>query len=67
MSATLRIEKMHCGSCAKRVTNAILGVEPSADIKIDIEGRTVIVAPAAKAEEMLSALEAAGYPAVVAA
>ena len=67
MSATLKIEKMHCGSCAKRVTNAILGVEPSADITIDIEGRTVTVAPAATAEEMLSALEAAGYPAVIAA
>ena len=67
MSATLKIEKMHCGSCAKRVTNAILGVEPSADITIDIEGRKVTVAPAAKAEEMLSALEAAGYPAVIAA
>ena len=67
MSATLKIEKMHCGSCAKRVTNAILSVEPSADIKIDIEGRTVIVAPAAKTEEMLSALEAVGYPAVMAA
>jgi copper chaperone CopZ len=63
MATVLKVEKMHCQSCAKRVTNAIMGVAPHSKIDIDIEGRRVTIEGAGNLAEVTKALEDAGYPA----
>lgn len=54
---------MTCGNCARRVTNAILGVDPEAQIITDPASRDVRVTTKADEALLLAALDAAGYPA----
>jgi copper chaperone len=63
MATVLKVEKMHCQSCAKRVTNAIMGVAPHSKIDIDIESRRVTIDGVGNLAEVTKALEDAGYPA----
>ncbi len=63
MATVLKVEKMHCQSCAKRVTNAIMGVAPHSKIDIDIESRRVTIDGVGNLVEVTKALEDAGYPA----
>ncbi|MBN8628873.1 MAG: heavy-metal-associated domain-containing protein [Planctomycetes bacterium] len=63
MATVLKVEKMHCQSCAKRVTNAIMGVAPHSKIDIDIDGRRVTIDGISNLAEVTKALEDAGYPA----
>jgi copper chaperone CopZ len=63
MATVLKVEKMHCQSCAKRVTNAIKGVAPHSKIDIDIEGRRVTIDGVGNLAKVTKALEDAGYPA----
>jgi copper chaperone len=63
MAKVLKIENMHCQSCAKRVTNAIVGVAPLSTIAIDIDARRVTIDGADNLLEITKALEEAGYPA----
>jgi len=63
MATVLKVEKMHCQSCAKRVTNAIMGVAPHSKIDIDIEGRRVTIDGVGNLAEVTKALDDAGYPA----
>lgn len=63
MTTVLKVEKMHCQSCAKRVTNAIMGVAPLSKINIDVDARRVTIDGADNLSEITKALEDAGYPA----
>jgi copper chaperone len=62
MSTVLKVEKMHCQSCAKRVTSAIMSVAPGSKIAIDIESRRVTIDGAGDPARVAKALEDAGYP-----
>lgn len=57
------IPGMTCGGCARRVTNAILSVDPEAQVITDPPSRDVRVATKADEQTLLAALEEAGYPA----
>ena len=57
------IPGMTCGGCARRVTNAILSVDPQAQIVTDPPSRSAKVTSTAKEETLLAALGEAGYPA----
>lgn len=59
----LHIPKMRCGDCAAGVEKAIHAVDASAAVKADIEARRVEVTTAADRQTLLTALDAAGYPA----
>ena len=58
------VEGMNCGKCAARVTKAIHAQAPGADVRVDLEGQSVTVAPAAANPRALAqAITEAGYPA----
>jgi copper chaperone len=59
-----QIENMHCGGCARSVTQAILSVDPAARVEADMSSRSLTVASDRPGKDFLPALEAAGYPAV---
>lgn len=63
---TFRVEKMHCAACARKITNAILAVQPGAHVAIDIEQRRVSVDARDRAA-IQKAIEDAGYETAVAA
>ncbi len=63
---TFRVEKMHCAACAKKITNAILAVQPGANVSIDIDRRRVSVDARDRAT-IQKAIEDAGYAVAVAA
>ena len=58
------VSKMGCGGCAKAVTRTVLGIEPNAQVEVDLEAKLVTVAGAAgPADRIAQAIAAAGYPA----
>ena len=59
----LNIPKIRCGGCVASVEKAIHSVDASAQITTDIEARRVEVTTSADRQALLTALDAAGYPA----
>ena len=59
----LNIPKIRCGGCVAGVEKAIHSVDASAQITTDIEARRVEVTTSADRQTLLTALDAAGYPA----
>lgn len=57
------IPGMTCGGCARRVTNAILSVDPAAQVTADPPARDVRITTSADEQALLAALAEAGYPA----
>lgn len=60
MSDTYTVLGMTCGGCAKSVTNAILDAAPGADVKVDLETKSVTVEGAAESA-VKQAVEDAGF------
>ncbi|AYO83206.1 copper chaperone [Methylobacterium sp. PvP062] len=59
-----KVDKMGCGGCAKSVTRAIVGIEPDAQVAVDLGAKLVTVSNAAgPADRIAEAIVAAGYPA----
>lgn len=52
---------MTCGGCARSVTNAILSVDPAAEVATDPPGREVRVTSQADEQALFAALAEAGY------
>ena len=59
----LTIPKIRCGGCVASVEKAIHSVDASAQVIADIEARRVEVTTQADRQTLLTALDAAGYPA----
>ena len=59
----LSIPKIRCGGCVASVEKAIHSVDASAQVIADIEARRVEVTTDAERQTLLTALDAAGYPA----
>jgi copper chaperone len=58
------IDAMHCQSCVRRVSAAIMSVAPDARIDIDLPARRVTLAEGVDVAAVAGALAAAGYPSV---
>ena len=56
------IENMTCGGCARSVTRAIKDVDPDANIITDPPSRSVKVETSVSEEQIVSALQSAGFP-----
>ena len=56
-----KVADMSCGGCARAVTAALRGVDPQAEISVDLERREVTVASTVGAEGLASALRRAGF------
>jgi copper chaperone len=59
-----KVDRMGCGGCAKSVTRAIVGVEPIAQVAVDLGAKLVTVSGATgPSDRIAQAIAAAGYPA----
>jgi copper chaperone len=56
------VEAMTCGGCARAVTAAIRGLDPSAEVKADPPTHVVEVRTSLPEAEVRAALSAAGFP-----
>ena len=56
-----KIANMRCGGCARSVTSALRGVDPVAEVRVDLGLREVTVQGAADAEVLSRALREAGF------
>lgn len=56
-----QVDDMSCGHCAQSITNAVKGVDPSAQVKVDLATRSVEVATSAADAQVSGAIRAAGY------
>ena len=56
-----RVPDMKCGGCAKGVTRAITGLDPSSKVEIDLDAKEVIVVSSLEEDAVASAGERAGY------
>lgn len=59
----LQIEKMHCGACVRRVTQALNALPATHARSVQVGAASVTTE--APGEQLLQALEQAGYPARV--
>jgi len=59
----LTIPNMKCGGCADNVTSALRKLDATAPIEIDLDTKEVEFGGHASADTVISALQAAGYPA----
>ncbi|QYK42927.1 MAG: heavy-metal-associated domain-containing protein [Paracoccaceae bacterium] len=64
---TLEIPDMSCGHCKAAVERALTGADPGAAVAVDLPARRATVAGAAAPALLVAALDAAGFPARVAA
>ena len=56
-----KVANMSCGGCARAVTAALRGVDPAAEIAVDLGRREVAVESTAPAEGFAGALREAGF------
>lgn len=58
----LQIEKMHCGACVRRVTQTINALPSTHAISVQV-GAASVTSETANTDQLLAALEKAGFPA----
>ncbi len=63
---TLNVPDMSCGHCSGVITKTVKGLDPQATIGFDMHNRLVQIETALAAGPVMTALEAAGYPATLA-
>ncbi len=63
MTIELTLKDMSCGHCVKTVTQTVHQVDPSAEVKIDLDTKRVRIETSGDAEAFKRALAEEGYPA----
>lgn len=63
MTTELSVRKMTCGHCVGAVTRAVKSVDPSATVEVDLQSGRVRVGGSGTPEQLVKAIEDAGYPA----
>lgn len=56
-----KVPNMRCGGCARSVTSALRGVDPSAEVRVDMERREVTIEGPVDADALARALREAGF------
>lgn len=65
---SFKVSGMTCGHCVRAVTEAVQGVDPSAEVKVDLgAGRVTVSGGDAGDERIVQAIQAEGYQAEPAA
>jgi len=64
---TLQVNGMTCNHCVKAVTQAVMEVDPKAEVKVDLPSGRVEVTTSAQAPALAAAVTEAGYEVVSAA
>jgi copper chaperone CopZ len=60
----MNIKDMTCNHCVGVVTRTVKGVDPNAEVQVDLPAKRVRVETASSFSELAKALNEAGYPAV---
>ncbi|WP_438864879.1 heavy-metal-associated domain-containing protein [Neptunicella sp.] len=60
----LKIEDMTCNHCISLVNKAIKELESTAKVEIDLPERTAVIYSEIEDQDIIMALEEAGYPAI---
>jgi copper chaperone len=55
------VEGMSCGHCVQAVTSAVQGVDPQAEVRVDLAAKRVEAKTAADAGAVSEAIKSAGY------
>ena len=58
----LQVENMSCGHCVGSVTKAVQGVDPQAQVQIDLASKSVKVESSSELGAISAAIVEAGYP-----
>lgn len=58
-----RVPDMTCGHCKAAIEKALVALDPSADVEVDLASHRVRVHSTESAEAMIRAMKAAGYEA----
>ncbi|WP_013324322.1 heavy-metal-associated domain-containing protein [Gloeothece verrucosa] len=61
MALELKVPSIACSGCADTITKAIKTVEPEANVKVDVEAKTVAVEAKASEESIKQAITATGH------
>lgn len=61
----LHISNMTCGGCVKGVTRAVQGVDPTAELDVDLPHRKVVVKGNSDGRSIVEALRRAGFEASI--
>lgn len=62
---TFTVADMSCGNCVKHITAALMALDPRAQIDIHLADKRVQVRSVHTQADVIAALDAAGYGAVV--
>lgn len=61
-----QVQGMTCGHCAHAITQAVLSLDPAAQVKVNLDRHSVhIESETAQDEALRQAIQAAGYDAVL--
>jgi copper chaperone len=55
------VPEMTCGHCAGRVENAVKGIDPQAEITVDLAKKEVAIRSQAGGDKLSLAIRSAGY------
>ncbi|MBB5367260.1 MULTISPECIES: heavy-metal-associated domain-containing protein [unclassified Janthinobacterium] len=58
----LQVENMSCGHCVGSVTKAVQGIDPAAQVQIDLASKSVKVESSGALDSIKAAIVDAGYP-----
>ncbi|MBG6219549.1 MULTISPECIES: heavy-metal-associated domain-containing protein [unclassified Janthinobacterium] len=58
----LEVDNMSCGHCVGAVTKAVQGIDPAAQVQIDLASKRVTVESAVELHAISAAIVEAGYP-----
>ncbi|MFZ4875513.1 heavy-metal-associated domain-containing protein [Janthinobacterium sp. Mn2066] len=58
----LQVENMSCGHCVGSVTKAVQGIDPAAQVQIDLASKSVKVESSGALDSIKAAIVEAGYP-----
>jgi len=58
----LKVEGMSCNHCVNAVKKSVQAIDPEAKVDVDLSQQTVRVTSAASMEQIVSAVDEAGYP-----
>jgi len=61
MDQNFQVQGMSCGHCANAVTQAVKGIDPAADVKVDLASGRVDVRSDKDRAALVEAIEEEGY------
>lgn len=55
------VQNMTCGSCVRRITQAVTELDPQAEVDVDLETKQVSIESSQSPEALRAKIAAAGY------